>query len=174
MKKNLIFFDLDKTLIKIDSSYFFIMSYYKNPFFFYAILRKIRLISKFTFYKKLTNFCEKKLVDKSLDIFVEAIYEHKNDELLELAKNYSRESNIVVVVSSSPHIYVSKVAEKFEAFAHDEYNKTEFKSHDHIRKCMETGEDLFKRKVKKQKISKDFFPQDLLDLMNLNSKYYFS
>ena len=27
----------------------------------------------------------------------------------------------------------SKVAEKFEAFAHDEYNKTEFKSPDHIR-----------------------------------------
>jgi len=68
----------------------------------------------------------------------------------------------------------SKVAEKFEAFAHDEYNKTEFKSREHIKKCMDTGEDLFKRKVKKQKISKDFFPQDLLDLMNLNSKYYFS
>ena len=80
---------------------------------------------KFTFYKKLTNFCEKKLVDKSLDIFVEAIYEHKNDELLELAKNYSRESNIVVVVSSSPHIYVSKVAEKFGLIGFGSYFNNE-------------------------------------------------
>ena len=127
MKKNLIFFDLDKTLITIDSSYFFITSNYKNPFFFYAILRKLRLISKLFFYKKLTIFCEKKLVDKSLDIFVEAIYEHKNDEILELAKSYSRESNLVVVVSSSPHIYVSKIAEKFGLIGFGSYfNKGNF------------------------------------------------
>ena len=68
----------------------------------------------------------------------------------------------------------SKVAEKFEAFAHDEYNKVEFKSPEHIKECIENGSDLFKRKVKKQKISKDFFPQDLLNIMKENNNYYFN
>ena len=68
----------------------------------------------------------------------------------------------------------TKVAEKFEAFAHDEYNKTEFKSPEHIKECIENGSDLFKRKVKKQKITKNFFPNDLLGLMTKNTNYYFN
>ena len=41
-----------------------------------------------------------------------------------------------------------KIKEKFEAFAHKEYNSEEFKSAEHIANCQSTGADLFNRKVK--------------------------
>jgi len=66
-----------------------------------------------------------------------------------------------------------RVREKFEAFAHDEYNKNEYTNDDHIHKSAELGTDLFYRDIKKQKISKDFFPKDLLELMEENINFYF-
>ena len=51
-----------------------------------------------------------------------------------------------------------KVKEKFEAFAHEEYNKENYKNEKHIKKCIETGEDLFGRQIKKKrKLKKIFF-----------------
>ena len=44
----------------------------------------------------------------------------------------------------------------------------------HLKKCMETGSDLFGRKVNKKKVGKNFFPKDLLKLMEENSTFYFS
>ena len=66
-----------------------------------------------------------------------------------------------------------RVREKFEAFAHDEYNKNEYTNDDHIHKSAELGTDLFYRDIKKQKISKEFFPKDLLELMEENINFYF-
>ena len=66
-----------------------------------------------------------------------------------------------------------KIKEKFEAFAHKEYNNDKFKSIDHIINCQKTGADLFRSKVKTKKINKDFFPKDLLKLMEENPIYYF-
>ena len=66
-----------------------------------------------------------------------------------------------------------KIKEKFEAFAHKEYNNEKFKSADHIINCQKTGADLFRRKVKTKKINKNFFPKDLLKLMEANPIYYF-
>ena len=67
-----------------------------------------------------------------------------------------------------------KVKEKFEAFAHEEYNKENYKNEKHVKKCIETGADLFGREIKKkEKIEKNFFPKDLLKLMEQNSKFYF-
>ena len=68
---------------------------------------------------------------------------------------------------------LNKVREKFEAFAHEEYNNEKFKNKEHLLKCMENGEDLFKRKTKKQKVNRDFFPKDLLQIMEENPKFYF-
>ena len=67
-----------------------------------------------------------------------------------------------------------KIHEKFDAFAHDEYNNKKFKSAEHIKNCKEKGADLFHRNIKKKKISKDFFPKDLLGLMEKNSEFYFN
>ena len=68
----------------------------------------------------------------------------------------------------------NKVKEKFEAFAHEEYNKENYKNEKHVKKCIETGEDLFGREIKKkEKIEKNFFPKDLLKLMEQNPKFYF-
>ena len=66
-----------------------------------------------------------------------------------------------------------KIKEKFEAFAHKEYNNDNFKNVDHIMNCQKTGADLFHRKVKKRKIEKNFFPKDLLELMKQNPVFYF-
>jgi len=68
---------------------------------------------------------------------------------------------------------VKRIKEKFEAFAHEEYNKAEYTSEEHIRKSAELGVDLFYREVEKKKIGKDFFPKDLLKLMEQNPKFYF-
>jgi len=68
---------------------------------------------------------------------------------------------------------VRKVREKLEAFCHEEYNKEKYKDEAHLKKCMETGADLFDRRVHKKKISKKFFPKDLLKLMEKNSSFYF-
>ena len=66
-----------------------------------------------------------------------------------------------------------KVKEKFEAFAHKEYNDDKYKNAKHIENCQKTGSDLFHRKVKTIKVDKNFFPKELLKLMEENSKFYF-
>ncbi len=67
-----------------------------------------------------------------------------------------------------------RVGEKLEAFCHEEYNKEKYRDEVHIKKCIETGADLFDRNVKKKKVDKNFFPKDLLKLMEENSTFYFS
>jgi beta-1,4-mannosyl-glycoprotein beta-1,4-N-acetylglucosaminyltransferase len=67
----------------------------------------------------------------------------------------------------------NKIKEKFEAFAHKEYNNDKFKSVDHIVNCQKTGADLFHRNVQTKKIEKNFFPKDLLELMEQNPTFYF-
>ena len=68
---------------------------------------------------------------------------------------------------------IDKVKEKFEAFVHQEYNKKEFLNPEHIKKSAELGSDLLNRDVKKKKIEKNFFPKDLLKLMEENPNFYF-
>ena len=67
----------------------------------------------------------------------------------------------------------AKIKEKFEAFAHKEYNNEKFKSVDHILNCQKTGTDLFHRNVQAKKVNKSFFPKDLLELMEQNPTFYF-
>jgi len=62
---------------------------------------------------------------------------------------------------------------KLESIAHTEFNNERFKNIDHIINCKKTGEDLFHRKVEKKKVNKNFFPKDLLILMEENPKFYF-
>ena len=66
-----------------------------------------------------------------------------------------------------------KIKEKFEAFAHKEFNKDSFKNIEHIINCQKTGADLFKRKITTKKVDKNFFPKDLLKLMEENPNYFF-
>ena len=68
---------------------------------------------------------------------------------------------------------VERVRAKLEAFCHEEYNKEEYKREEHLKKCMETGSDLFNRQTNKKRIDKNFFPDDLLKLMKENPTFYF-
>ena len=67
----------------------------------------------------------------------------------------------------------NKVVEKLESIAHTEYNNNQYKNVEHIINCQKTGEDLFRKNVKTKKINKDFFPEDLLVLMEEKPKFYF-
>ena len=67
----------------------------------------------------------------------------------------------------------NKIKEKFESIAHKEFNNDKFKNFKHIDNCQRTGADLFHRKVKTKKINKNFFPSNLLKLMEENSIFYF-
>ena len=69
---------------------------------------------------------------------------------------------------------IKRIREKLEAFCHEEYNKEKYKTESHLTKCIETGTDLFGRKVNKKKVDKDFFPEDLLKLMEENPDFYFN
>ena len=69
---------------------------------------------------------------------------------------------------------INRIEEKFNAFAHDEFNSEKFKEEMHIKNCKEKGLDLFKRNIKKKKIDKDFFPKDLLEFMQENIDFYFN
>jgi hypothetical protein len=40
---------------------------------------------------------------------------------------------------------VDEIRRKIESFSHQEYNKEEFKTDEHIMKCISTGHDLFDR-----------------------------
>jgi len=66
-----------------------------------------------------------------------------------------------------------RVKEKIESYAHSEHNNDKFKNPEHIANCQRTGADLFHRKVKSKKIERNFFPSDLLKLMEQNPKFYF-
>ena len=66
-----------------------------------------------------------------------------------------------------------KIKGKFEAIAHKEFNNDKFKNIDHIMNCQKTGADLFHRKAKSKKVDKNFFPKDLLKLMEQNPSFYF-
>jgi len=66
-----------------------------------------------------------------------------------------------------------KIKEKLESIAHTEFNNDKFKNANHIIDCQKTGKDLFYREVETKKINKNFFPADLLKLMEENPNYYF-
>ncbi len=68
---------------------------------------------------------------------------------------------------------VRKIMEKFESIAHKEFNNEKFKNEDHIKNCQKTGADLFHRKTASKKIDRNFFPKDLLNLMEENPNFYF-
>tara|TARA_Y100000590_G_scaffold368086_1_gene428511 strand:- start:2119 stop:2943 length:825 start_codon:yes stop_codon:yes gene_type:complete len=66
-----------------------------------------------------------------------------------------------------------RVKEKIESYAHSEHNNDKYKNPEHIKHCEKTGADLFHRKVESKKVDKNFFPKDLLILMEKNPKFYF-
>ena len=66
-----------------------------------------------------------------------------------------------------------RVREKIEAYAHSEHNNDKFKSAEHIAHCQRTGSDLFHRDIKSKKVKRNFFPKDLLILMDENPQFYF-
>ena len=66
-----------------------------------------------------------------------------------------------------------KIKEKLESIAHKEFNNDKFKNINHIINCQKTGADLFYRNIKNKKINKNFFPKDLLELMEENPTFYF-
>ena len=68
---------------------------------------------------------------------------------------------------------VRQIKEKFEAFVHQEYNKNEYTNEEHLKKSAELGTDIFYRDVKKKRVDKNFFPKDLLKLMEENPEFYF-
>ena len=66
-----------------------------------------------------------------------------------------------------------RVKEKIESYAHSEHNNDKFKSPNHIANCQKLGQIYFIRKVKSKKVEKNFFPKDLLILMEENPMFYF-
>ncbi len=66
-----------------------------------------------------------------------------------------------------------RVKEKIESYAHSEHNNDKFKNREHIELCQRTGADLFHRNTKSRKVERNFFPKDLLSIMEKNPNFYF-
>ena len=112
-KQDLAFFDLDKTLLTLDSSYVFAKKYYTPYLLFFSLLRKIRFISKTNFYLRLTKHCDSILNNEELNSFTNDLINYKNNEIFDLALEQKSNLSLVVVISSSPHRYVSDLSRKF-------------------------------------------------------------
>jgi glycosyltransferase involved in cell wall biosynthesis len=50
------------------------------------------------------------------------------------------------------------IVRKIEAFSHQEFNVPEFKDKEHIRHCLASGEDLYKKTPKARQVGPEFFP----------------
>lgn len=57
-----------------------------------------------------------------------------------------------------------KIAQKIEAFSHQELNTPEFKDKSHIAECISTGRDLFKRQTSVKAVPRNFFPPYFVEL----------
>ena len=117
------------------------------------------------------NFLELERWVGSVAVTKELIDRYEPQTFRDLRKRISRLTNAGWSFSSfgGP----KRVREKIESFCHEELNKETFKNENHLKTCIETGKDLFGRQVKKRKIDKNFFPKDLLNLMEENSTFYF-
>ena len=117
------------------------------------------------------NFLELERWVGSLVVTKELINRYEPQTFRDLRKRISRITDAGWSFSSFGGI--KRVKEKIESFCHEEYNKPIYKNDNHIKNCIETGSDLFNRKVKKRKIDKSFFPMDLLKIMEENPNFYF-
>ena len=117
------------------------------------------------------NFLELERWVGSVVVTKELVDSHELQIFRDLRKRISRFTDAGWSFSSFGG--VERVREKIESFCHEEYNKEKFKDEAHIKTCIETGTDIFGRQVKKRKIDKNFFPEDLLKLMEENSTFYF-
>ena len=68
---------------------------------------------------------------------------------------------------------LERMKKKFDAFTHKEFNNKEILNSEHILNCQKKGIDLFHRNVKSKKVEKNFFPKDLLALMEKNKTFFF-
>ena len=117
------------------------------------------------------NFLELEKWVGSVVATKELIDKYEPQIFRDLRKRISRFTNAGWSLSSFGGI--ERVREKIESFCHEEYNKEKYKNEAHLKRCIKTGSDLFGRKVKKKKIDRNFFPGDLLKLMEENSTFYF-
>ena len=117
------------------------------------------------------NFLELERWVGSLVVTKELINRYEPQTFRDLRKRISRITDAGWSFSSFGGI--KRVKEKIESFCHEEYNKEKFKNETHLKTCIETGNDIFGRHVNKRRIDKNFFPRDLLKLMEENSTFYF-
>ena len=117
------------------------------------------------------NFLELERWVGSVAVTKELIDKHEPQIFRDLRKRISRFTDAGWSFSSFGGL--KRVKEKIESFCHEELNKETFKNETHLKTCIETGKDIFGRQVKKRKIDKNFFPEDLLKLMEENSTFYF-
>ncbi len=114
--KNLIVVDLDNTLIPFDSfkKYIFLWcKYYPIKVPFIALLRKLRLINKYEFKKRILSLVSQhtKYNDINKKIAAEVL-NHINTGLLEKIKSRNEVDKIFLLLSASPNDYVKIVAQQ--------------------------------------------------------------
>ena len=101
------------------------------------------------------NFLELEKWVGSVIVTKELIEKYEPQIFRDLRKRISRFTDAGWSFSSFGGL--EKIKEKFEAFAHTEYNNDKFKNVDHILNCQKTGADLFKKMLRQKKLIEIFF-----------------
>lgn len=114
-KQAIIVVDLDKTLISVDSlRYLILQNIFYPKVLFYTVLRKLRLINRFFFVKSVFHFIYKKKDTTYFNTFINEIMQKINKPVFDKVINMADNKTNVILLSASPHYYVSKIAERVD------------------------------------------------------------
>jgi HAD superfamily phosphoserine phosphatase-like hydrolase len=111
---NLIVFDLDKTLLSIDSFSLLARENFNKSIFFIAGMRKLKLLNRHQCAKSLHRYLLPVLQNQTIiqDFAERLVRTHLNEKVRKRLKTeLAAPGNETIIISASPHEYVSIVGE---------------------------------------------------------------
>lgn len=125
MKTPLVVVDFDKTIIPFDSfrRYLFIwLRYHPFELFYYISLRKIRLVSNFWFKKRVLKLIKIDSRRRTIDLnYTKYLISRIDANLLHECVKIAGSTGRILILSASPHSYISLVGNSLKMMAQGSY-----------------------------------------------------
>jgi phosphoserine phosphatase len=123
--KKLAVIDVDKTFLKIDSSFYFIRSYKRLDLYFWGLLRKMNIISRAEFASKIVRIAQKVLNKKELTDYIKTLKREVDPQILKKIEKLKDEGVDVIVISASPNVFVKALCEVYRIKGFGSYFNSE-------------------------------------------------
>jgi phosphoserine phosphatase len=125
MKTPLVVVDFDKTIIPFDSfrRYLFIwLRYHPFKLIYYITLRKLRLVSNFWFKKRVLKLIQIDSRQRTIDLnYVKYLIPRRDVNLLHECRKIAGSNGRILILSASPHSYISLVGDSLNMMAQGSY-----------------------------------------------------